>query len=172
MDDPSTPAPSLLRWGIGFLVVGMAWGLTTPFIRRGAASYDPAPRPELSDPARSWLLRKLLAPLYAVVDVLSHPAYAVPLALNLTGSVWFFLLVGEAGKFPLSARSIGGSRAQKTDDGVELSLTVPITNSLAFMFTVLGEWWVEGRGISKDTIAGMGLVLGGIALCVQAKTDI
>ena len=31
----------------------------------------------------------------------------------------------------------------------ELSLTVPITNSLAFMFTVLGEWWAEGKVISR-----------------------
>lgn len=27
----------------------------------------------------------------------------------------------------------------------ELSLTVPITNSMAFLFTVLGEWWVERK---------------------------
>jgi hypothetical protein len=31
----------------------------------------------------------------------------------------------------------------------ELSLTVPITNSLAFLFTVLGEWWVENKVISR-----------------------
>ena len=38
-----------------------------------------------------------------------------------------------------------------TCDGidVELSLTVPITNSLAFLFTVLGEWWAEGKVISR-----------------------
>lgn len=32
---------------------------------------------------------------------------------------------------------------------VELSLTVPITNSLAFLFTVLGEWWAEKKVISR-----------------------
>ena len=32
---------------------------------------------------------------------------------------------------------------------LELSLTVPITNSLAFLFTVLGEWWAEGKVISR-----------------------
>jgi len=31
----------------------------------------------------------------------------------------------------------------------ELSLTVPITNSLAFLFTVLGEWWAEKKVITK-----------------------
>ena len=34
---------------------------------------------------------------------------------------------------------------------LELSLTVPITNSLAFLFTVLGEWWAEGKIISRGT---------------------
>ena len=32
---------------------------------------------------------------------------------------------------------------------IELSLTVPITNSLAFLFTVLGEWWAEKKTITK-----------------------
>lgn len=32
---------------------------------------------------------------------------------------------------------------------IELSLAVPITNSLAFLFTVLGEWWAEGKVISR-----------------------
>jgi len=26
---------------------------------------------------------------------------------------------------------------------------VPITNSLAFLFTVLGEWWAEGKVIER-----------------------
>lgn len=71
---------------------------------------------------------------------------------------------------------------------VELSLTVPITNSLAFLFTVLGEWWAEGKVIGRgelwtfffevrrekltrevDTWIGMACVLAGIALCVQSK---
>jgi hypothetical protein len=37
--------------------------------------------------------------------------------------------------------------------GVELSLTVPITNSLAFLFTVLGEWIAEGKSISRGVFA-------------------
>jgi len=33
--------------------------------------------------------------------------------------------------------------------GAELSLTVPITNSLAFLFTVLGDWYVDRKVISR-----------------------
>lgn len=47
---------------------------------------------------------------------------------------------------------------------------MPITNSLAFLFTVLGEWWAEGKGIGRDTWLGMACVLGGIALCVGSKS--
>ena len=32
-----------------------------------------------------------------------------------------------------------------------MSLTVPITNSLAFLFTVLGDWWVDRKVISRGT---------------------
>lgn len=45
----------------------------------------------------SWPKRKLLAIWYAVKDLLRNPKYAIPLLLNVTGSVWFFLLIGQAG---------------------------------------------------------------------------
>ena len=54
-------------------------------------------------------------------------------------------------------------------NAIELSLTVPLSNSSAFLFTVLGEWYVERKMIAKETWLGLGLVLGGIALCVQSK---
>lgn len=142
------PQPSVFRWILGFLMVGACWGLTTPFMRKAAMNYTPPQRPSLSDPHNSWAKRKVLGIWYAVIGVLSRPAYAVPLLLNVTGSVWFFILIGKA----------------------ELSLTVPITNSLAFLFTVLGEWWAEKKVISRDTWIGMAFVLGGIGLCVQSKT--
>lgn len=99
-DTPATPAPqpSLFRWILGFLMVGACWGLTTPFMRRAAMNYTPPARPSLTDPKNSWVKRKVLGIWYAVVGVLSRPAYAVPLLLNVTGSVWFFILIGQAGK--------------------------------------------------------------------------
>ncbi|GAB7358781.1 hypothetical protein MBLNU230_g4007t1 [Neophaeotheca triangularis] len=147
----SPPKPAIWRYVLGFLLVGMAWGLTTPFMRKAAIIRDAAPktqRPWLADPHTSWFKRRIYTILYAVLDLLRSPGYAVPLLVNVTGSVWFFLLIGQA----------------------ELSLTVPITNSLAFLFTVLGEWYAEGKVISRDTWIGMAFVLGGIALCVHAKS--
>ncbi|KAK3942212.1 integral membrane protein [Diplogelasinospora grovesii] len=143
--------PPPINYVLGFLMVGLAWGLTTPFIRRAAKDHHPPAHPLLeSDAVRnSAVKRRVYGAWFAVVDLLRNPRYAIPLLLNLTGSVWFFLLIGQA----------------------ELSLTVPIVNTLAFLFTVVGEWWVESKVISRDTMIGMVLSLGGIALCVHSKTS-
>ncbi|KAI8624452.1 integral membrane protein [Xylariaceae sp. FL1651] len=144
------PQPPIINYVAGFLLVGLAWGLTTPFIRRAARDHNPPTHPLLtrSDVEASWLKSKLYGAFFAVADLLRNPRYAVPLLINLTGSVWFFLLIGQA----------------------ELSLTVPIVNTLAFLFTVLGDWWVDKKVISRDTWIGMLLSLCGIGLCVYSKT--
>lgn len=96
---PQTSSPGALNYILGFLLVGMAWGLTTPFIRRAARSHNPPPHPLLESAAvkSSWVRSKLYGAFFSVADLLRNPAYAVPLVINLTGSVWFFLLIGKAG---------------------------------------------------------------------------
>jgi Putative transmembrane family 234 len=96
---PEPPSPSVFRWVIGFLLVGMAWGLTTPFIRKAAVDMKSPERPALTDPKNGWVKRKVLTVAYTVWDLLRNPRYAVPLGINLTGSVWFFLLIGKAGTY-------------------------------------------------------------------------
>ncbi|RLL95472.1 hypothetical protein CFD26_104066 [Aspergillus turcosus] len=228
--DASVPAdqPSVFNYVLSFLLVGVAWGFTTPFIRRAAADFNArqeaaqksqsqspqtqsaqstAEEQELqqqSHPASgatkngdgddnkeeeesgdedqpltsnarsttaaaaaaagdstrvpawmkpkstsSWLTTKIVSVFWTVVNLLRTPAYSIPLIINLTGSIWFFLLVGKH----------------------ELSLTVPLANSSAFLFTVLGEWYVERKVIAKETWLGMALVLGGIGLCVHSKNQ-
>ena len=139
----------------------------------------------------------MLGVFFTVTDLLRRWQYAVPLVVNLTGSVWFFVVVGRAGRLRFFSRAldrVGGDRIVEEQSmadvwDVELSLTVPITNSLAFLFTVLGEWWAEGKVIGRgefssvfaniasrqslteetDTWIGMACVLAGIGLCVQSK---
>ncbi|KAL4799807.1 hypothetical protein BDV19DRAFT_354845 [Aspergillus venezuelensis] len=204
-DIAPTPAdqPPIFNYILSFLLVGVAWGFTTPFIRRAAADFNarqeklqaqtpptelqptqsqssttrddgagdnesesdedqplsPAAAAEATTttpmPAwmnnngnNSWLRTKIISIFWTVVNLLRTPAYSVPLIINLTGSVWFFLLVGKH----------------------ELSITVPLANSSAFLFTVLGEWYVERKVIARETWLGMALVLGGIAICVQSKS--
>lgn len=151
MADSADPKPSPFNYIISFLLVGIAWGFTTPFIRRAAVKYKSPTaetHPSLFDERKSWASRKFWTVVYSISGLLRTPSYAIPLLCNLTGSIWFFLLVGQA----------------------ELSLTVPITNSLAFLFTVLGEWYADGKLIERDTWIGMIFVCGGIGLCVVSKS--
>jgi len=154
MSDTPEPIPAdadhIVRYIFAFILVGVAWGFTTPFIRAAARTHSPPAHAILDSAAvkNSWFKSKVYGAFFGVVDLLRNPKYAIPLVINLTGSIWFFLLIGKA----------------------ELSLTVPITNSLAFLFTVLGDWYVDRKVISRDTWIGMGLSLAGIGLCVQSKT--
>ncbi|OJJ33816.1 hypothetical protein ASPWEDRAFT_41692 [Aspergillus wentii DTO 134E9] len=208
-DDSVADKPPIFNYVLSFLLVGVAWGFTTPFIRRAAADFNarqeehqqreqheqgqqplatepegeeqelqpqhhddsdkdsntedevdqplsganqsttPTPAWMKQTPQSSWLKTKAITIFWTVVNLLRTPAYSIPLIINLTGSIWFFLLVGKH----------------------ELSLTVPLANSSAFLFTVLGEWYVEKKVIAKETWLGLMLVLGGIGLCVHSKNQ-
>jgi cytoskeletal protein RodZ len=175
--DASVPVdePSVFNYVLSFLLVGVAWGFTTPFIRRAAADFNarqeahqksqaqtvpetqsttelqdqslPAtsatkngdeteegseeesgeedqpltsnarsrtaaaadagsstPVPAWMKPksTSSWLPTKIVTVFWTVVNLLRTPAYSIPLVINLTGSVWFFLLVGKHGLSSLS----------------------------------------------------------------------
>ncbi|KAJ4575693.1 hypothetical protein HRR82_005994 [Exophiala dermatitidis] len=131
-DAPSNPpTPSPFNYILSFLLVGICWGFTTPFIRKAAVNYTAPSHPSITDPNRSWISRQIAKAFYTVIGLLKSPGYAVPLVMNLTGSIWFFLLVGQA---------------------------------------VLGEWYAEGKLISRDTWIGMILVCVGIGLCVWSKS--
>lgn len=160
------PQPPAINFVAGFLLVGLAWGLTTPFIRRAAKTHKPPPHPLLESEAvrGSWFKSRLYGAFFAVIDLLRNPRYAVPLLLNLTGSVWFFLLIGKAGEcFVLLDPAFEGPTRTNLSACVlaELSLTVPIVNTLAFLFTVIGEWWVEKKVISRGKVNAKSLLHSG-----------
>ena len=102
MTELSDPKPSPFNYILSFLLVGIAWGFTTPFIRRAAVKYKSPTaeaHPSLFDERKSWLSRRFWMVIYSIGGLLRTPSYAIPLLCNLTGSVWFFLLVGQAGTF-------------------------------------------------------------------------
>jgi hypothetical protein len=108
-----TSQPSLYNYVLGFLAVGLAWGFTTPFMRKAAITSNPISRPQLDDPKSSFITKKGLSIWYAVYDLVTRPAYSIPLLLNLSGSVWFFLLVGQAGMLKISPSMEESSDADK-----------------------------------------------------------
>ncbi|GAM85785.1 hypothetical protein ANO11243_037930 [Dothideomycetidae sp. 11243] len=177
----SDSAPSVWRWVIGFLLVGAAWGLTTPFMRRAALDKEEPhsqARPErefLSDPATSFVTKKIWTLLYAISDLLRRPAYAIPLVINLTGSLWFFLLIGHAGTLACTLRSKRCSLTTTDRDephGAD-------NKFVSFYVYGIGRMVRRGKGYlqelsaadsgDSDTWTGMGMVVAGIALCVHSK---
>jgi hypothetical protein len=62
--------------------------------------------------------KKVLGAAFGVVDLLRDWRYAVPLVLNLTGSVWFFLVVGKAGEFVFSWGKNGRGRGRGGERGI------------------------------------------------------
>lgn len=115
----AAPRPPLINYVVSFVLVGLAWGLTTPFIRRAARTHRPPAHPLLDSPAvrASPVRARLLAAAFAVVDLVRNPRYAVPLLINLTGSVWFFLLIGQAGAptpFPPPPLGVRGSSVRQS----------------------------------------------------------
>jgi hypothetical protein len=97
--DPGPSTPSPFNYILSFLLVGVCWGFTTPFIRKAAVNYIAPSHASITDPNRSWISRQVAKAFFTVLGLLRSPAYAIPLVMNLTGSIWFFLLVGQAGMF-------------------------------------------------------------------------
>ena len=177
MDPDSQPdQPPIINYILSFLLVGLAWGFTTPFIRKAAKEFGEAQerrrrqglgvsqsasasaarnRSDANDtemqgeqqgeehemllegefennelhghgeedegedededatiPTRSRMAfasmresrisrirNKIVNIFWTVVNLLATPSYLIPLVLNLTGSVWFFLLIGKHGMY-------------------------------------------------------------------------
>ncbi|XP_022094254.1 transmembrane protein 234-like [Acanthaster planci] len=74
--------------------------------------------------------------------------YILPFLVNQSGSVLFYLTLASA----------------------ELSLAVPITNALTFIFTTLTGKMLGEDIDGKETYVGMALVVAGVTLCVWDKT--
>jgi len=103
--------------------------------------------------------------------------------INQSGSLVYYYLLGSTGKkgyltalvcLLICGSSFQGYMQWMTASflfwSTELSLSVPICNSLTFVFTALTSW-VLGEKIHRplQAVGGMMLVLAGIAISVQAK---
>ncbi|GBC04480.1 hypothetical protein RclHR1_00570036 [Rhizophagus clarus] len=75
--------------------------------------------------------------------------YVIPLLLNLSGSIVYYYTLGQA----------------------DLSLAVPITNSLTFIFTTLAANLIGEEVRNKESWIGMAVVVIGVGLCVSSKVN-
>ncbi|XP_053989885.1 transmembrane protein 234 homolog isoform X1 [Hylaeus anthracinus] len=75
--------------------------------------------------------------------------YIVPFIINQCGSILYFLTLSST----------------------DISLAVPVTNSLTFVVTAITGWFMGEEKIHRNTYIGMAMVLIGTFLCCWDKID-
>ena len=89
-------------------------------------------------------LRQLLSEL---VFLALRWQYVVPFLINQSGSVLYYITIGQA----------------------DISLAVPITNSLTFLVTSIAGRMMGEKAPTNTTYIGVVLVLVGVAFCIVSK---
>ncbi|KOC69795.1 Transmembrane protein 234 like protein, partial [Habropoda laboriosa] len=75
--------------------------------------------------------------------------YIIPFIINQSGSVLYFLILSNT----------------------DISLAVPVTNSLTFVITAITGWILGEEKIHRNTYIGMVLIMIGTVLCCWDKID-
>ncbi|GFR88334.1 transmembrane protein 234-like [Elysia marginata] len=100
----------------------------------------------IEDINRDGKFSQMMAEFFFLV---SNWKYIVSFVMNQTGSVVYYLTLASA----------------------DLTLAVPITNSMTFMFTALSSHLLGEKHLNFNTLLGIALVAVGVLLCVLGKTD-
>ena len=118
------------------LLVSLAWGFTNPFIKRSTKG--------LSQVSAEYSNSPYLVKLFHELKFLCKLDFLVPFLINLSGSFIYYITLGDS----------------------NLTLAVPISNSLTFALTALSGVVLGEDFGSRNTILGMILVIFGVLLCV------
>jgi drug/metabolite transporter (DMT)-like permease len=124
-----------------YLFVGALWGITNPFLKQGAQSSSPSSSSSSLESMETNLFQRATESFKSFL----RPSIILPIAINQLGSLAFYFLLA-------------------TDD---ISIAVPLCNSLTFAFTgVTG--WLLGERIHQPIlfVLGVAFVVSGIYLCV------
>ncbi|XP_038614196.1 transmembrane protein 234 [Tachyglossus aculeatus] len=123
------------------LLVSLLWGGTNPLLKAGTAGLD-AVRSQGRGPGRAQLLQLLEEMKFLALNY----KYMVPFVLNQCGSLLFYITLASA----------------------DLTLAVPLCNSLALLITLgVGRLFGEDIG-GKRAAAGLLLTISGLALCIAS----
>ncbi|KAI9026911.1 hypothetical protein DFJ74DRAFT_604315 [Hyaloraphidium curvatum] len=118
---------------LGFLLTAALWGGTNPFVKRGTRGLDAY---QASIAGRPWPVRALLEAWWLV----TRWQFVVPSLVNLLGTISFYRTLADA---------------------ADLTLAVPIANTLTFAFTFLAGYLLGEDVGDPQTWAGFALVLAG-----------
>ncbi|XP_021016770.1 transmembrane protein 234 isoform X2 [Mus caroli] len=137
-------------WGqvLALVLVAALWGGTQPLLKRASSGLEQVRE-------RTWA-RQLLQEMktlfgntevrLALSDEPGNTEYLMPFLLNQNGSLLYYLTLAST----------------------DLTLAVPICNSLAIVFTlIVGK--VLGEDIGGKAVAGMVLTITGITVCITSS---
>uniref|UniRef100_G3TI20 Transmembrane protein 234 n=1 Tax=Loxodonta africana TaxID=9785 RepID=G3TI20_LOXAF len=130
-------------WGqvLALVLVAALWGGTQPLLKRASAGLQQVHE-------RTWAKQLL----QEMKTLFLNTEYLMPFLLNQCGSLLYYLTLAST-------------------DYPDLTLAVPICNSLAVVFTlVVGKVLGEDIG-GKQAVAGMVLTVTGIALCITSSVS-
>ena len=119
-----------------FVLVGLLWGATNPFLKRESAGIEKVTHSN-----------KLLRFFFELKFLALNWRYMIAFTVNQLGAVLYYLTIGSA----------------------DITLAVPITNSLTFLFTIMVGLLLGEPSASLWTIIGGAFVTGGLVLCVLSK---
>lgn len=124
---------------LSLFLVSMAWGFTNPFIKRATSG--------LSQVTEKYKTCPFYIRHYYELKSLCTIRFLIPFLINLSGSIIYYITLGDS----------------------NITLAVPVCNSLTFALTgVAGLILGENFG-SRNTLWGMFLVIVGVLLCVTSK---
>jgi hypothetical protein len=134
-----------MQTAVAYVLCGAIWGLTNPLIRLGAVKIaeDEAKRNEsTATPSATTSL------LVRIVRLATNWKFYVPYLLNQSGSLVFYWLLSTS----------------------EVSMSVPIINSLTQIFTFIGSLALgETMSNLPSAVAGCLLISLGVGLCVYDR---
>ncbi len=128
--------PHFITDASAFILVGLLWGATNPFLKKYSAGMDNVIH-------SNRIVKFILEMKYLATNW----RYMTAFLINQSGAVVYYLTVGRA----------------------DITLAVPMTNSLAFLFTALSGPLVGEPWPSAYTCIGGVAVMCGVTLCILSK---
>ena len=125
------------------ILVGLVWGATNPFVKRGALAVEEKKKARARSqlpPSSGWLEGEVL-------PYLTTPSFLLPHLLNQSGSVLFVLLLG----------------------GADISVAVPLVNAASLAANAAADALLGERYALRCVLPGLALVALGLALCATSS---
>lgn len=123
-----------------YLLVGMLWGCTNPFIKRAQTHSNSLPSNKGNNNNNGSGTIGMLRRLF------NDPKVYIPYSINQSGSFLFYFLLSKE----------------------PVSRAAPICNALTFIFTAITGFYILGEKVSRPIllIVGIALVIIGTFICI------